>query len=89
MYDGVHAAQRMTERERIGKVAQRDLDADAVGFEPAWIAHQAPNGNADRGQAPQERQPDRPGGAGQEEHVTAGRGAGGGTEREAIDGDRP
>ena len=41
MHDGVDAAQRVAERERIGEVAERDLDADALVAEPARIAHQA------------------------------------------------
>ena len=44
VHDGVHAAQRVAERRRVGQVAQRDLDPHALVAEAARVAHQARTG---------------------------------------------
>ena len=72
MHDRVDAAERMAERERVGEVSERDLDTHPLGFEPARIAHQAAHRDSGGGQPPQQRQPDRPGCAGQQEHGAGG-----------------
>ena len=46
MHDGVHAAQRVAERGRVGQVAERDLDPHPLVAEPARVAHQAAHGLA-------------------------------------------
>ena len=41
VHDGADAAQGVAERRRVGEVAEGDLDAHALGPEPARVAHQA------------------------------------------------
>ena len=41
VHDGVDAAQGVAERRRVGEVAQRDLDAHAVGAEAPRVADEA------------------------------------------------
>jgi hypothetical protein len=67
--DGPDAAQGVAERRRIGQVAQRDLHADALGPQPARVAHEAAHGLPRGGQTAQEGGPDEPGGAGEQQHV--------------------
>ena len=66
--DGVHAAQRVPERRRVGEVAERDLHAHARVAEPARIAHQAAHRLARGRQAPQKGAADRAAGAGEQDH---------------------
>jgi len=66
--DGVHTAQRVAEGERIGQLAQRDLDSDPLGSQPPGIAYQAPDRHPGGGQPSEQRHPDGARGAGQEEH---------------------
>ena len=63
-----HAAQRVAERRRVGEVAERDLHAHALGAQPARVAHQAAHRLAGRHEPAQQRAPDEPGGAGQQQH---------------------
>ena len=72
MDDGVNAAQGMPEGERIGQVAQRDLNPDPLGSEPARVPDQAPDWNPGGGQAAEQREADRSGGASEQEHDGGG-----------------
>jgi hypothetical protein len=68
VYDRLHAAQRMAERRGVGEVAERDLDADPRGTEPARIAHEASHCFPARREPRQEGRSDPSGGAGEQEH---------------------
>ena len=41
MHDGARPAQRVAEGARVGQVAERDLDAHALGAQAARVADQA------------------------------------------------
>ncbi len=69
MDDRVDAPERVAQREVIGEVPERDLDPHPLLAQPARIADQAADGGAGRGQPPEQRAPDRPRGAGQEQHA--------------------
>ena len=68
MDDRPRAAHRLAQRPRVGQVADRDLDAHALGPEPPRVADQAADRLAARRQAPQERGADEARGAGEEQH---------------------
>ena len=63
--DGVDAAQRMTEREVVAEVAERDLHPDPVGAQPPRIADQAADRRTIVDQAAQQGAADGPGGPGE------------------------
>jgi hypothetical protein len=63
--DGVNPAQGMPKGERVGQVTQRDLNPDPLGSEPPRVPDQAAHGDPRGGQAPDQREPNSSGGAGQ------------------------
>ena len=61
---GVHAAQGVAERARIGQVTEGQLHPDPVGAQAARVPHQAPHRLGARvGQPPEHRAADRAGGS--------------------------
>ena len=48
VHDRVDPAQRVTERARVGEVAERDLDPHPLVAQPALVAHQSAHGQAVR-----------------------------------------
>ena len=66
--DGARPAQRLAVGARIGQVADRDLDPDALGPQAARIADQAAHRLAARGEAPQQGGADESGGTGEQQH---------------------
>jgi hypothetical protein len=54
----------MPERERIGEIAQGDLNPDPLRAQPSWISDEAAHGKLCRRQPPQQGKADRSGGAG-------------------------
>ena len=69
VHDRAHAAQRVAKRTGVREVADRQLDAHALGAEAPRIAHQSADGLAPRGQAAQHGGPEQARGAGQQEHA--------------------
>ena len=69
MHDGPHAAQRIAKRRGIGEVAERYLDAHALGAQPPRVAHQTAHLLVFREQPAQERRADEAGGAGEQQHA--------------------
>ena len=64
----VHASQCVSERGRVGQVAERDLDSHALVAEPARVAHEAAHRPRLGGQPPQQRGADGPRGPRQQDH---------------------
>ena len=63
------AAQRVPPRRRVGQIADRELHADALGAQPARIAHEAAHGHCRRGEATQHGRSDQSGGTRQQKHA--------------------
>ena len=68
MHDGVHAAQRVPPRRRVGEVPDGQLDPHALRAEPPRIAHQTAHGRAARDEASHQRVAQQSGGPCQQKH---------------------